>query len=101
MTDVTVVLIASEESDEEPKPAEADPTYFHAPPALETVTAGATGQQQSATTKKAFTQHVSTAIVDQMRRNDRITVMTAAMCQGNKLEPIRDEFPERFFDTGI
>jgi 1-deoxy-D-xylulose-5-phosphate synthase len=23
------------------------------------------------------------------------------MCQGNKLEPIRDEFPDRFFDTGI
>ena len=27
--------------------------------------------------------------------------MTAAMCQGNKLEPVRDAFPERFFDTGI
>ena len=27
--------------------------------------------------------------------------MTAAMCQGNMLEPIRDEFPDRFFDTGI
>ncbi|MEO8497059.1 MAG: transketolase C-terminal domain-containing protein, partial [Planctomycetota bacterium] len=26
---------------------------------------------------------------------------TAAMCQGNKLEVIRDEFPDRFFDTGI
>jgi 1-deoxy-D-xylulose-5-phosphate synthase len=28
-------------------------------------------------------------------------VLTAAMCQGNKLEPVRDAFPERFFDTGI
>jgi 1-deoxy-D-xylulose-5-phosphate synthase len=27
--------------------------------------------------------------------------MTAAMCQGNKLEPVRDQFPDRFFDTGI
>jgi len=27
--------------------------------------------------------------------------MTAAMCQGTKLEPIRDRFPDRFFDTGI
>ena len=27
--------------------------------------------------------------------------MTAAMCQGNKLEPVRDAFPERFFDIGI
>ncbi len=33
--------------------------------------------------------------------NPRVTVMTAAMCQGNKLEQVRDEFPDRFFDTGI
>ena len=36
-----------------------------------------------------------------MRRDPRVAVITAAMCQGNKLEPIRDEFPERFFDVGI
>ena len=30
-----------------------------------------------------------------------MTVLTAAMCQGNKLERIRDEIPDRFFDTGI
>jgi 1-deoxy-D-xylulose-5-phosphate synthase len=40
-------------------------------------------------------------IADQMRREPRVTVMTAAMCQGNKLEPVRAEFPDRFFDTGI
>ena len=31
----------------------------------------------------------------------RVTVITAAMCQGNKLEPVREQFPERFFDVGI
>ena len=36
-----------------------------------------------------------------MRDDPRVAVLTAAMCQGNKLEPIRDEFPDRFFDTGI
>jgi 1-deoxy-D-xylulose-5-phosphate synthase len=36
-----------------------------------------------------------------MRKDTRITVLTAAMCQGNKLEQIRDEIPARFFDTGI
>ena len=36
-----------------------------------------------------------------MTRDQRVTVLTAAMCQGNKLEPIRDEFPDRFFDCGI
>src|SRR5262249_31647363 len=29
------------------------------------------------------------------------SVLTAAMCQGNKLEKVRSEFPARFFDVGI
>jgi 1-deoxy-D-xylulose-5-phosphate synthase len=36
-----------------------------------------------------------------MVADERVTVLTAAMCQGNKLERIRDEIPSRFFDTGI
>jgi 1-deoxy-D-xylulose-5-phosphate synthase len=36
-----------------------------------------------------------------MAANPRVTVMTAAMCQGTKLEPVRQAFPDRFFDTGI
>ncbi len=38
---------------------------------------------------------------EQMQQNPQVTVMTAAMCQGNKLEPLRAAFPDRFFDTGI
>ncbi len=30
-----------------------------------------------------------------------MAVITAAMCQGTMLEPIREEFPDRFFDVGI
>jgi len=30
-----------------------------------------------------------------------VAVITAAMCQGNKLEKVRTDFPDRFFDTGI
>ena len=36
-----------------------------------------------------------------MAANPKVTVLTAAMCQGNKLEKVRDQFPDRFFDTGI
>ena len=36
-----------------------------------------------------------------MSRDPQVTVLTAAMCEGNKLQKIRDEFPDRFFDTGI
>ena len=35
------------------------------------------------------------------QEGSRVVVITAAMCQGNMLEPIRDQFPDRFFDVGI
>jgi 1-deoxy-D-xylulose-5-phosphate synthase len=48
-----------------------------------------------------FTEHVRNAIEILMLKNDRVCVITAAMCQGNMLEPLRDRFPKRFFDVGI
>ncbi len=36
-----------------------------------------------------------------MQDDPRVSVITAAMCQGNKLEKVRTDFPERFFDVGI
>ncbi|MCL4206018.1 MAG: 1-deoxy-D-xylulose-5-phosphate synthase [Pirellulaceae bacterium] len=79
------------------EPAAEDPVYFHTPPALN-------GKSSSAHAGKAlgaYTEVARDAIRQQMQRDPRVTVMTAAMCQGNKLEPVRDEFPDRFFDTGI
>ncbi|MDB4368885.1 1-deoxy-D-xylulose-5-phosphate synthase, partial [bacterium] len=82
------------------QPAAEDPVYFHTPAPFETIDDG-TPVPKSKSSAKAYTNHARDAIADQMRNNDRVTVITAAMCQGNKLEPIREEFPERFFDVGI
>ena len=81
------------------KPAAEDPVLFHAPPQFER------REDQVVTMKKsssrAYTHVASESIANQMRVNEKVTVLTAAMCQGNKLEKVRDEFPDRFFDTGI
>ncbi len=81
------------------QPAASDPVYFHTPPAFQdedgkpkVIGSGST---------PAYTNFARDAIGNVMRRDKRVTVMTAAMCQGNKLEPVRDEFPDRFFDVGI
>lgn len=81
------------------KPAEKDPVYFHTPPAFE----DEEGCPKILSTGEApaFTNFARDAILNQMRLDNRVTVMTAAMCQGNKLEPVRDAFPDRFFDVGI
>jgi len=81
------------------QPAAEDPVYFHTPPAFENDN-GKTDHEKKGSSK-VFTDFASKAIRTQMQRSDQVTVMTAAMCQGNKLESIRDEFPDRFFDTGI
>lgn len=81
------------------KPAEDDPVYFHTPPAFEDE--DGSPRVLSIGEKPAFTNYARDAILSQMRKNEKVTIMTAAMCQGNKLEPVRDEFPERFFDVGI
>jgi 1-deoxy-D-xylulose-5-phosphate synthase len=36
-----------------------------------------------------------------MQRDPLVVVLTAAMCQGNKLEKVREHFPQRFYDVGI
>jgi len=81
------------------QPAAADPVYFHTPPAFEDMEG--TPKIIETSGKPAFTNYARDAILHEMRRNPLVTVMTAAMCQGNKLEPVRDEFPDRFFDVGI
>ena len=81
------------------QPAAADPVFFHAPPAFQREADKAVLPPSGG--GKTYTHIARDAIFEAMRRSDRVTVLTAAMCQGNKLEPVRDQFPERFFDTGI
>ncbi|TWU08522.1 1-deoxy-D-xylulose-5-phosphate synthase [Stieleria varia] len=81
------------------KPAAADPVFFHTPPAFE-------DRNGEPVTRKSdglppYTNHARDAIRDAMASDPKVTVITAAMCQGNKLEPVREQFPDRFFDVGI
>ena len=81
------------------KPAASDPVFYHTPPTFDRQGDQVVIKKKSG--GKAFTAHASDAILDQMKHNPSVTVLTAAMCQGNQLETVRDEFPDRFFDVGI
>jgi len=81
------------------QPAEADPVFFHTPPVFQEQDGKAIPKPKSGS--KAYTNIVRDAIHEAMQRDERVTVLTAAMCQGTKLEPVRESFPGRFFDTGI
>jgi 1-deoxy-D-xylulose-5-phosphate synthase len=80
------------------RPAVEDPAAFHAPAPFSRSN-GSVSLAASASTP--YTKVARDAILAQMRKDPRVAVITAAMCQGNMLEPIREEFPRRFFDVGI
>jgi 1-deoxy-D-xylulose-5-phosphate synthase len=81
--------------------ASEDPVTYHTPPVFEKVGPERTILSLKRGGSRAYTDAVSGAIHQAMKADSRVAVITAAMCQGNKLEKIRDEFPDRFFDTGI
>ena len=81
-------------------PAAQDPTRFHAPAPFERRNGSVVPLKRSAA-RPPYTELVRDAVLAAMRTNPKVVVITAAMCQGNMLEPVRSEFPDRFFDVGI
>ncbi|MBX3413428.1 MAG: 1-deoxy-D-xylulose-5-phosphate synthase [Pirellulales bacterium] len=81
------------------KPAAEDPVFFHTPAPFERSDEMIVSIKKSSS--RAYTAVASSAIHTAMARDPRVTVMTAAMCQGNQLEQVREDYPDRFFDTGI
>ena len=81
------------------KPAAEDPVFFHTPPAFDD--RGGKAITRKSDGSPAYTTIIRDSIRNQMTANSKVTVITAAMCQGNKLEPVREAFPDRFFDVGI
>jgi 1-deoxy-D-xylulose-5-phosphate synthase len=82
------------------KPAVDDPTRFHAPAPFQREN-GSIVRLKKASTRPAYTEVMRDSLLEQMRADKRVVAITAAMCQGTMLEPVRDEFPDRFFDVGI
>lgn len=81
--------------------ATEDPVKFHTPPVFEKVGPNRTILELKRGKSRAYTNVISSAIHNAMSEDKNVAVITAAMCQGNKLERVREDFPDRFFDTGI
>jgi len=81
------------------KPAAEDPVFFHTPAPFTCEEESVLSFRKSSS--RAYTDVASEAVLKAMQRDSRVTVLTAAMCQGTKLEAVREAFPDRFFDTGI
>src|SRR5262249_1886370 len=78
-----------------------DPVTYHTPPVFEKIGPERTILALKRGGGRAYTDAVSAAVHEAMRNEPKVATITAAMCQGNKLEKVRADFPDRFFDVGI
>ena len=81
------------------EPAMKDPVKFHAQAPFEKLGDGVVPLKTSPS--RTYTDAVSEALYESCRCDSTVAVITAAMCEGNKLQKIRDTFPDQFFDVGI
>ncbi len=81
------------------EPAEKDPVKFHAPAPFQRDEGGIIPLKTSS--GRAYTNAISEALYAALSRDSKVCVLTAAMCEGNKLQKIRKDFPSQFFDAGI
>ncbi len=81
------------------EPAEKDPVKFHAPAPFRHDSNGIIPLKTSTTT--AYTDAVSAALAETCASQPSVAVITAAMCEGNKLQAIREQRPNQFFDVSI
>lgn len=81
------------------EPAAEDPVLFHTPPVIKRERDRVVPIKKNS--PPPYTTYARDAIHAQIQKDRRVVVLTAAMCQGNKLEPVREAFPDQFFDTGI
>jgi 1-deoxy-D-xylulose-5-phosphate synthase len=81
------------------KPAAQDPTFFHSPAPFKRENGTVVPVKQAKC--RSYTEVVRDAIIDQLQARPDVAVITAAMCQGTMLEPVRERFPKQFFDVGI
>jgi 1-deoxy-D-xylulose-5-phosphate synthase len=81
--------------------ASQDPVTYHTPPVFAEVGPERTIVALKRGGSKAYTDAASSAIYQAMGDNPNVVTITAAMCQGNKLEKVRTDFVGRFFDVGI
>jgi 1-deoxy-D-xylulose-5-phosphate synthase len=81
--------------------ASEDPVKYHTPPVIEKMGPERQILSLKSGASKAYTDAVSSSIHQVMKTDPRVAVITAAMCQGNKLEKVREDYPTRFFDVGI
>lgn len=79
------------------KNAENNPGKFHGISAFDPET----GEILSKPSGPSYSEIMGNHLVELAQKDERITAITAAMCEATGLGPFAEVFPKRFFDVGI
>ncbi len=80
------------------KKAESDPESFHGVRPFDKITGESDKSKKS---KKNYTEIFSETLNGFAEKDDKIVVVSAAMCSGTGMNNFAQKFPERFVDVGI
>ncbi len=72
-------------------PAEGDAVYFH----------GVSPERKGAESAPTYSEIFAQTVLRLARKNPKLVVVTPAMPEGNCLDIVQAEFPQRVFDVGI
>lgn len=79
------------------KPAEQNPSKFHAVEAFNVTT----GENKAVKHGTTYTEVFSETILELAKDNDKLVAISAAMPSGTGLTKFMNQYPDRFFDVGI
>ena len=79
------------------EPAMSDPVWFHACSPFDRKT----GQAIKKTGPPSYSSIAANTLIRQARTDNRVVVITAAMCEGTGMSEFQKAFPDRLIDVGI
>ena len=79
------------------KPAEQNPSKYHAVEAFNVTT----GENKAVKQGITYTEVFSETILELAKDNDKLVAISAAMPSGTGLTKFMNQYPDRFFDVGI
>lgn len=80
------------------KPAEGKQTLFHGVTPFDKVTGE---MQKKKGSVPSYTSIFGKALIELMKKNDKLVGITAAMPDGTGLKIVQESFPNKYFDVGI
>ena len=81
--------------------AEREPEEFHGLGAFDLSSGQPRRDDRASSTEATFSASFGEGLVEALDQDERVVAITAGMCHGTGMKPVRERYAGRFFDVGI